>query len=105
MRRCWSFAVAFLVPLLWMPGAARAQGWQAYGGDDGGTRYSAARQITRENVARLALAWTYHTGEAARRGDAFRRSATEVTPILAEGKLVFCTPFDRVIALDPATGR
>ncbi|HZB90667.1 MAG TPA: pyrroloquinoline quinone-dependent dehydrogenase, partial [Stellaceae bacterium] len=47
----------------------------------------------------------YHTGEAARRGDAFRRSATEVTPILAEGKLVFCTPFDRVIALDPATGR
>jgi quinoprotein glucose dehydrogenase len=27
-----------------------------------------------------------------------------VTPILAAGKLVFCTPFDRVIALDATSG-
>ena len=91
------------IATLWATLAA-AQTWPAYGGDDGGMRYSAARQITRENVGRLAPAWTYHSGEAARRGDAFQRSASEVTPILAEGKLVFCTPFDRVVALDPATG-
>jgi quinoprotein glucose dehydrogenase len=84
---------------------ALAQGWPAYGGDAGGTRYSAARQITRENVHALALAWTYHTGDMERHAEAMKRSATEVTPILADGKLVFCTPFDRVIALDPATGR
>jgi quinoprotein glucose dehydrogenase len=85
-------------------GTALAQGWPVYGGDAGGTRYSAADQITRANVQALAPAWTYHTGDMTRHADAMARSATEVTPILAEGKLVFCTPFDRVIALDAATG-
>jgi quinoprotein glucose dehydrogenase len=103
--RSWVGALAVIIAMSSLSVAASAQGWPDYGGDAGGTRYSAARQITRNNVGQLALAWTYHTGEPERRGDAFRRSATEVTPILAEGKLVFCTPFDRVIALDPATGR
>ena len=94
---------AFLVTAFIAP--AQAQDWPAYGGDVGGSRYSAARQITKANVERLAVAWTYRTGEAERRGDAFKRSAFEVTPILAGGKLVFCTPFDRVVALDPSTGR
>src|SRR5258708_6426163 len=70
----------------------------------GRTRFSGAAQITKANVARLAVAWTYHTGEAARRGAAFKRSAFQATPVLADGKLVFCTPFDRVVALDPASG-
>jgi quinoprotein glucose dehydrogenase len=84
--------------------AAHAQDWPVYGGDGGGTRYSGAAQITKTNVAGLAVAWTYHTGEAARRGAAFKRSAFQATPVLADGKLVFCTPFDRVVALDPASG-
>jgi len=88
-----------------LSGAAAAQGWPDYGGDPGGMRYSAARQITRDNVGKLTLAWTYHTGEAARRGAAFQHSSFEGTPVLADGKLVLCTPFDRVVALDPATGR
>src|SRR6476661_658217 len=46
----------------------------------------------------------YHTGDMARHGAAFIRSSLEVTPILASGKLVFCTPFDRVIALDATNG-
>jgi len=68
-------------------------------------RHSDAAQITRDNVRQLETAWTYHTGEAARRGEAFNHSAFEVTPILADGRLVLCTPFDRVVALDPASGR
>jgi quinoprotein glucose dehydrogenase len=84
--------------------AAHAQDWPVYGGDAGGTRFSGAAQVTKANVAGLAIAWTYHTGEAARRGAAFRRSAFQVTPVLADGKLLFCTPFDRVVALDPASG-
>lgn len=84
--------------------AAGAQDWPAYGGDPGGMRYSQAAEITKANVGALAVAWTYHTGEAARRGAAFKRSAFQATPILADGKLVFCTPFDRVVALDAASG-
>jgi quinoprotein glucose dehydrogenase len=84
---------------------AKAQGWSTYGGDPGATRYSAAQQIDRGNVGRLGVAWTYHTGEQQRRGKNFEQGASEATPILADGKLLVCTPFNRLIALDPANGK
>jgi quinoprotein glucose dehydrogenase len=83
---------------------AQAQTWSVYGGDAAGMRYSGATEITKANVTKLRVAWTYHTGDAARHGAAFTHSSLEVTPILAAGKLVFCTPFDRVIALDATSG-
>lgn len=92
--------------------AARARGggppadatieWTAYGGDAGGTRYSRAAQITRENVKSLTLAWTYRTGDWAVGPGQTR---FEATPLLVDGTLYVATPFGRVIALDPATGR
>ena len=78
--------------------------WTSYGGDPGQTRYSTTRQITRENVGHLAIAWTYRTGELERRGRWARYGKFQTTPILSAGHLVFCTPFSRVVALDPATG-
>lgn len=80
-------------------------GWPAYGGDAGGHRYSSVRQISPDNVASLAPAWLYRTGDMADRPDAMRQAATEGTPILVEGSLVFCTPFNEIIALDPGTGK
>jgi quinoprotein glucose dehydrogenase len=85
--------------------AAKAQDWPTYGGDLGATRYSSAQQIDRGNVGRLGVAWTYHTGEQERRGKNFEQGASEATPILADGKLLVCTPFNRLIALDPASGK
>ena len=41
---------------------AADDGWPAYGGDAGGTRYSPLKQVTRANVGKLKVAWTYHTG-------------------------------------------
>ena len=41
---------------------AGAEGWAYYGGDEGGSRYSALKQINRDNVGKLALAWQYRTG-------------------------------------------
>jgi quinoprotein glucose dehydrogenase len=78
--------------------------WASYGGDPAQTRYSKVRQITRENVGRLKVAWTYKTGELERRGRWARFGKFQATPILAAGNLVFCTPFSRVIALDPVAG-
>src|SRR2546426_316778 len=40
--------------------------WNANGRDAQGTRYSPASEITRTNVNRLAVAWTYRTGETDR---------------------------------------
>lgn len=75
--------------------------WPAYGRDPGGTRYSPAAQITRENVARLQVAWIYRTGDYAVGEGATR---FEATPLLVDATLYVATPFGRVIALDPTTG-
>ena len=92
-----------VVALVLLPGLAVAQGWPAYGGDAGGRRYSSAGLITRDNVHLLKTAWTFHTGEQPRAGP--NGMSFEDTPILADGRLLICTPSDRVIAVDPLTGQ
>ncbi|MDQ6634980.1 MAG: pyrroloquinoline quinone-dependent dehydrogenase [Gemmatimonadota bacterium] len=80
--------------------------WRAYGRDAGNTRYAPLTQITRENVARLTVAWTYRTGET--KGARFpvkRDPHFEATPLMVDGTLYLSTPLGRVIALDPVTGR
>ena len=87
-------------------GADDGKGWGYFGGTSGGTRHSTARQIDRSNVGQLGIAWRYSTGEVQRRGaELITNSSTQTTPILVDGSLVFCTPFNRIVALDPATGR
>lgn len=85
---------------------APASHWSAYGGDEGGQRYSPLTEITRDNVDRLAVAWEYHTGDLSDgKGDIPSTSAFQATPIMVDQTLYFCTPFNRVIALDPETGQ
>ena len=85
--------------------AASAQQWPYYGGDAGGTRYSALDQINRTNVRNLRIAWTYHTGDVSDGTTNFVRSAFETTPLMVDGVLYLTTPFSRVIALEAETGR
>lgn len=80
-------------------------GWPAYGGDAGGNRYSRLTQISATNVRSLDVAWEFRTGDLTTKAAAMRRAATEGTPILVENSLVFCTPFNEVIALDPGSGK
>src|SRR5690606_18761363 len=79
-------------------------GWDAYGGDAGGTRYSPLTQITRDNVRALEVAWTYRTGDVSDGSVHARKSAFQTTPILFRGTLYLSTAFSRVVALDPETG-
>ena len=85
---------------------AEEAGWSHYGGDEGGSRYSAATQITPVNVDNLVPAWTFSTGDLAKRDrKTMRRTSMQVTPILVDGKLLVCTSFNEIIALDPASGK
>ena len=86
------------------PPAAISDGWDSYGGDPGGSRYSTASQISRENVAQLKVAWTFHTGASQLETRLIRKAAFESTPILFDNKLFLTSPYDKVFALDPATG-
>lgn len=83
---------------------APGRGWPVYGADAAGTRYSPLAQISRDNVRQLEVAWTYRSGEMSRRGSKFAISKEQNTPITAAGHLIVCTPFNRIVALDPATG-
>src|SRR5205814_327610 len=57
------------------------------------------------NVAKLEVAWTYHTHALEPVTDLNGKAAFESTPVMVGGTLYATTPFDRVFALDPATGR
>lgn len=80
--------------------------WPDYGSSRGGDRYSPLNQITPDNVEHLEVAWIYHTGDVSdgRGGEVRSNTAFEATPILVDGTLFVCSPFNRVFALDPETG-
>ena len=79
--------------------------WPCYGHDPGGMRYSPLTEINRSNVAGLQVAWTFHTGDISDGKGKRKRSGFETTPILVDGLLYLTTPFNRVLALDPETGK
>ncbi len=87
-------------------GSLQTAGWPVTGGDPGGMRYSPLTDINHANVATLQVAWTYRHGDY-RSGwpDLFKGTAFQCTPIVVEGRLILTTPYNRVIALDPETGR
>ena len=84
---------------------AGAQDWPVYGGDAGGAKYSALKQINRSNIAQVKPAWTYHTGDVSDGTEIPVRSAFEATPLLIDGVLYVVSVFDRLIALEPETGK
>jgi quinoprotein glucose dehydrogenase len=66
-----------------------------YGGGPRQIRYSPLTRINRANVARLAAAWTYDTGEP---------GALQTQPVVVDGVLYGFTPSHKLFALDAATG-
>jgi quinoprotein glucose dehydrogenase len=87
------------------PAGATKSDWAYYGHDAGGTRYSPLTQINRENVSKLKIAWTFHTGDISDGSGRPKRSGLETTPILVDGTLYLTTPFNRVFAVNPETGK
>ncbi len=79
--------------------------WPEYGAELGGLRYSPLTQITIDNVSNLHEVWTYNSGDFSLGTEKITRTSLQVTPIVTDGTLYFCTPFNRVIALDPETGK
>src|SRR6185437_6543616 len=87
-------------------GCALAGGdWPAYGHDPGGMRFSPLTQVNTDNVSHLKVAWTYHTGDISDGSGDRAHSGFETTPLFVDDTLFLTTGFNRVIALDPATGR
>jgi len=98
-------ACLFVIRAASTPRGDHRDDWPVYGHDAGGMRFSSLTQITRENVAQLKVAWTFHTGDISDGSGGRKRSGFETTPILVDGTLYLTTGFNRVIALDPETGK
>jgi len=78
--------------------------WPAYGRTQEGTRYSPLKQINDKNVGELKEAWTFRTGDLKGPNDP-GEITDEVTPIKIRDSLYLCTPHQKLIALDAATGK
>ncbi|MCH4244491.1 glucose/quinate/shikimate family membrane-bound PQQ-dependent dehydrogenase [Acinetobacter gerneri] len=78
--------------------------WPAYGRTQEGVRYSPLNQINDKNVKNLKVAWTYHTGEVKTDNDS-GETTNQVTPIKVGNNMYICTTHQRLISLDPATGK
>jgi len=79
--------------------------WPYQGGDPGSIKYSALTQINTKNVRNLKLAWQWRTGEQPNKEFNTRPGMFEATPIMVDGTLYVSTPYNRVVAIDPATGK
>ena len=75
--------------------------WRVTGSDPGNTRFSPLDQIDTTNVARLRVAWVYHTGDLA----PDQHGEIQATPIVVAGVLYATTPALAVIALRAASGK
>jgi len=96
-----SFHTAIVLPVagaLLSGSACCAQNvdWPAYNGGRDGDHYSKLTQINRENAGRLAVAWTFDTGE---------KGGIQANPLVIDGTLYAYTPTQKVVALDAATGQ
>lgn len=101
-----SSATAEPAPLAAAASRSQIVEWSEYGGDAGGLRYSPLADIDASNVGDLEQVWVHRTGDysSGRGADGGSGTAYELTPILVEGVLYGCSPYNRVFALDPETG-
>lgn len=98
--------VGLSLALITVPAMGRDHdGWRYYGGDAAGTRYSSLAQIDSENVDHLQVAWVYRGKDVSDGKHTARKTGFEATPIVLGDTMYFCSGYDRVLALDPLSGR
>ncbi|KJW94620.1 pyrroloquinoline quinone-dependent dehydrogenase [Enterobacter hormaechei] len=85
-----------------VPGTAT---WDSFHGQLNAQKYSPLTQITADNVGKLTKIWEFHTGDVSDGKGDTPATVWSATPIFANDTLYIGTPFDRLIALDPGTGK
>jgi quinoprotein glucose dehydrogenase len=75
--------------------------WSVYKGDKSSSSYSPLKQINKDNVAQLKLAWTYKMNDAQQGA---RSASSECNPIIVDGVMYATSARHRVYALNAATG-
>jgi quinoprotein glucose dehydrogenase len=84
---------------------AQAQDWYTFNGDLMAQKYSVATQITPQNVDKLKVAWQVHTGDKSDGSGAIPPSVWSATPLFVNNTVYVGTPFYRIFAVTPDTGK
>lgn len=114
LRRLLGLALAFFV-LASTPGCPApdyeisfdgpTDEWPIWGRTSGAIHHSPLTQIDKQNVGALKVAWTHRSGDYYDGSGYSKVTSLQVTPLVVNEKLYYCTPFMRVFALDPETGK
>jgi quinoprotein glucose dehydrogenase len=75
---------------------SRNRDWPVYGGAPEGGHYSELKQINRDNVKQLQVAWRFDTQET---------GGLQTSPIVVHGVLYGISPSQKIFAVDAATGQ
>ncbi len=108
-KRPFIFAATALIGaalLLPVRGIAGDEDWSDFNGNAKAQKYSTAAQITPDNVKTLAVAWSVHTGDLSEGGTGIGpKTAWQSTPLFVNNMVYFSTPFYRIFAVAPDTGK
>jgi quinoprotein glucose dehydrogenase len=110
-KRCSSFflfTVSVIIIVL-LPGcnqdkrdsAGAGKDWPVYLADNFSSHYSKLKEINRENIGQLELAWEYHTGDDVSEN----HSQIQCNPIIIDGIMYGTSPRLKVFALNAETGK
>lgn len=109
-----------LLAMMATPLYAQEATWSTFNGDLRAQKYSPLTQITPENVGNLAVAWQTRTGDVAQggttpagmhtranfpEGENLPATVWSATPLFVNDTLYLGTPFYRIFALEPDTGK
>ncbi|MCX8252316.1 MAG: PQQ-binding-like beta-propeller repeat protein, partial [Dehalococcoidia bacterium] len=90
-----SSALLFLAIVAFAADAKENADWRVYLGGKERNLYSSLKQINRDNVTKLQVAWSHETGD---------KAEYQANNLIVDGILYTPTPGRKVVALDAATG-
>lgn len=105
--RLWAIGWTWLLlALVWNPATAEPDNpgdWPSYNRDLAGLRYSPLRQVSRENVGQLELAWSYRFQSQSRTRPGYPTTLSQATPLAVQGRL-YLPAGQKVVALSGQSG-
>jgi quinoprotein glucose dehydrogenase len=81
------------------------QTWYTFTGQLSADKFAESTQITPNNVGRLKIAWELHTGDVSNGSGNIPSTVWSATPLFVNNTLYVSTPFYRIFAVDPGTGK
>ncbi len=102
LRKEFGWILASLVFLFFTACKNQNRIWTSYKADATSSSYSPLKQINKENVHQLRLAWTFEPNDAM---EGSRFGASQSNPIIVDGVMYTSSARHRIYAIDAATGK